>query len=1166
VFSYVVILSVLLAAEPGSAPRDGWSLLKSDHQSGVFAPQAGTLSGNLHGEAKFDDATGALLFDGRTTRIALGELTAAKLPKQALTVEAWARVDAPKEWGGLVSAIQDNGSYERGWLLGYRQDRFCFAVASQKKNRLTYLTAKAPFASGAWYHLVGTYDGKHMRIYVDGRLSTESAAQSGPIAYPPKGFFDLGAYHDDNELYPLEGAMASLAIFDTCLSAEEIAARFKSGEKKIPQVAAEPDHIVGWPTYRRDNRRSGAAPDDLPPPLKLAWSFHARHAPQPAWPPPAKQDFWHGKSNLQPRVVFDRAMHVVSDGQRIYFGSSACDKVTCLDLQDGSIVWEAFAGGPVRLAPTLHDGKVYFAADDAVATCLNATTGEVLWRQSLAPSDQRIAGNGRLISSWPIRTGVLIDQGQVRLAAGLFPNQGVWQFALDPQSGKVLQKAQINFSPQGYLERTPQGLTVAQGRSPRGLIAKLERAGKTVSAALGAAPEKYPFAFIGAGDIRYAGGADEVAAFSASSGELLWKAPVAGHAYSLAVAGERLFVSTDQGVIHCFAPAAALAAQPTAGIIRPETTPREESSTALGDTSLSLAREQASFCLIVGAEHLDLAVELSQRRPWKIAVLEEDGASVELARRRLDAAGLYGQISVIEGSADSLPFAEGMFNLALAPSASDATSLKEIARVLRPAGGVAILPGGDSKRLAAANKEAAECDARVVEIDSAPWLTLTRQPLAGAGEWTHMYGSPDNACNSGDTRVKGEFRMQWFGEPGPRLMLDRHHRTVPPLAKDGRLFVPADNRVIGVDAYNGSILWSREIPYSRRVAAMRDAGSMAVGDDALFVAAKTHCLAIDPASGEELHRTFAPASDRGPREWGYTATVDDLLLGSAVEPGASRTEHSRKQINETYWDHIPIVTSSALFAANSKTGKEQWRYEARGGIVNPTITVGGKRMYFVESKAADTLAQPRSRLAALLGDGASLVALDVSSGQEVWRRDVDLSMIEHHLYLAYSDDKLVLVGSKNKRALLRNTVWYDLFGFHAASGESLWQATQNQNQGAGGDHGEQDHHPAIVNGVVYQEPLAYDLATGKKIETWKFARGGHGCGTISACPSAFFFRAGNPTMCDLTTGEKSRITQVSRPGCWINILPAGGMVLVPEASSGCTCNFPLQTSLGLWPK
>ncbi len=45
-------------------------------------------------------------------------------------------------------------------------------------------------------------------------------------------------------------------------------------------------------------------------------------------------------------------------------------------------------------------------------------------------------------------------------------------------------------------------------------------------------------------------------------------------------------------------------------------------------------------------------------------------------------------------------------------------------------------------------------------------------------------------------------------------------------------------------------------------------------------------------------------------------------------------------------------------------------------------------------------------------------------------------------------------------------------------------------------------------------------------------------------------------------GKSNPLNKVSRPGCWINIIPAGGLVLVPEASSGCSCNHPIQTSFG----
>jgi hypothetical protein len=55
-------------------------------------------------------------------------------------------------------------------------------------------------------------------------------------------------------------------------------------------------------------------------------------------------------------------------------------------------------------------------------------------------------------------------------------------------------------------------------------------------------------------------------------------------------------------------------------------------------------------------------------------------------------------------------------------------------------------------------------------------------------------------------------------------------------------------------------------------------------------------------------------------------------------------------------------------------------------------------------------------------------------------------------------------------------------------------------------------------------------------------------------------------MFDLATNQAENITCVSRPGCWINMIPAGGLLLIPEASSGCTCDFPVQTSLAFLPR
>ena len=36
-----------------------------------------------------------------------------------------------------------------------------------------------------------------------------------------------------------------------------------------------------------------------------------------------------------------------------------------------------------------------------------------------------------------------------------------------------------------------------------------------------------------------------------------------------------------------------------------------------------------------------------------------------------------------------------------------------------------------------------------------------------------------------------------------------------------------------------------------------------------------------------------------------------------------------------------------------------------------------------------------------------------------------------------------------------------------------------------------------------------------------------------------------------------------RPGCWINAVPASGMVLVPDGSSKCTCSYQMRCWFGL---
>lgn len=221
-----------------------------------------------------------------------------------------------------------------------------------------------------------------------------------------------------------------------------------------------------WPTYRGDYARSGVSTQALAAPPVVSWTWRSTHPPQPAWQGEAKWDGWNKVFDMKPRQAFDRAFHVVVAGQRAFFGSSADDQVRCLDTRSGTVRWTFFTEGPVRLAPTVHGDRLYFGSDDGCVYCLEAESGRQVWKTRATPGDRRIPGNGRLISAWPVRTSVVVQDGKVYATAGMFPAEGVHLIALDAGTGaEVWRQVQKDLPAQGYLLASRSRLYVPAGRN-----------------------------------------------------------------------------------------------------------------------------------------------------------------------------------------------------------------------------------------------------------------------------------------------------------------------------------------------------------------------------------------------------------------------------------------------------------------------------------------------------------------------------------------------------------------------------------------------------------------------------------------------------------------------------------------------------------------------------
>ncbi len=253
------ILSLLLVscvvpavrAQDVPAPVVHWVFTPERVRDQALQAAAGSASIPWPSSLEFasDETPPALRLDGTQALPLPDELRAALLPRGAMSADAWVRVDRPLEWGGILSGLQDNGDFEKGWLLGFRGTRFAFGLATvgadDGNGRLTYLSSTRFVRLGAWQHVAATYDGTTAVCYVDGRPAGETRAQSGDILYADAFPWVIGAYQDDNEKYPLTGRLYSLRLWHRALSPQEVAAlreseraRFVTGKAAVPEPAA----------------------------------------------------------------------------------------------------------------------------------------------------------------------------------------------------------------------------------------------------------------------------------------------------------------------------------------------------------------------------------------------------------------------------------------------------------------------------------------------------------------------------------------------------------------------------------------------------------------------------------------------------------------------------------------------------------------------------------------------------------------------------------------------------------------------------------------------------------------------------------------------------------------------------------------------------------------
>ncbi len=208
--------------------------------------------------------------------------------------------------------------------------------------------------------------------------------------------------------------------------------------------------------WRFDAYRSAASPEVLPATLNLQWTRQYSPRAQ-AWDDPLNLDL----------MTYDRIFEPVVMGERIFLSFNDTDKVVALDLRTGQEVWAFYTDGPVRFAPVAWAGKVYFTSDDGYLYCVGAEDGKLNWKLRGGPSDRKVLGNQRVISSWPARGGPVLRDGQVYFAASIWPFMGTFIYAVDAESGRI---SWVNDGTGSQFIKQPHSAPSFAGVAPQGAL------------------------------------------------------------------------------------------------------------------------------------------------------------------------------------------------------------------------------------------------------------------------------------------------------------------------------------------------------------------------------------------------------------------------------------------------------------------------------------------------------------------------------------------------------------------------------------------------------------------------------------------------------------------------------------------------------------------------
>ena len=161
-----------------------------------------------------------LSFDGQDDRVTFPAATQLDITG-TISVEAWLKPAGGQSLPACI-VVKTGGDPWYFYALRLLSSKFKFQASIDGSDYTA--AADAAYTADTWAHVVGTYDGSELRIYLNAVEQSDSPAVSGSIDVG-SDVLSIGAWKASSEFY--EGEIALVSVHNRALTSLEIAGRFE---------------------------------------------------------------------------------------------------------------------------------------------------------------------------------------------------------------------------------------------------------------------------------------------------------------------------------------------------------------------------------------------------------------------------------------------------------------------------------------------------------------------------------------------------------------------------------------------------------------------------------------------------------------------------------------------------------------------------------------------------------------------------------------------------------------------------------------------------------------------------------------------------------------------------------------------------------------------------